>query len=188
MRAGTSRSPDPASLISAAGDQGVVGQGSFKANIGGIPSKSSHVMVPLTVTPSQADNLKNAWGFTLTVGKKTPPPKNGKIAYVASGKLHLPGGDTVQFADKPVKYTKHQGYTVTFEKGQNITLVPPAKDKKSTIAIKKLTLTQQPDDAWSPTGGRIVYQFMGQKGSGVSSVSFPRRERHKVVYGALRAP
>lgn len=153
------------------GAQGVEGQGSYHANIGGIVSKSSNVTVPFAVSETEAANLKKNWSFKLTIAKKA---KSKNTSFVASGELHLQNGDVIKFGDQPVRYSARTGFTIAFQKGQNVTLVPPAVDKKATISIRHLTMAQQ-NGTWEPTGGKLTYQFMGQKGSGdiLSFVSTP---------------
>ena len=85
----------------------------------------------------------------------------GKERTVAGARLTLPNGDTIVFPEKVTRYSATKGYSLSFNRGTNITVNPTRIDKKSSISIKRMTL----GPGSQPTGGTIVYQFLGQKGT-----------------------
>jgi hypothetical protein len=78
--------------------------------------------------------------------------------------IALPSGDTIVFPERKTKYSAAKGYSLSFKGGTNTRTSLP--DKKTSISIKGMTMTQQQDGSWQPTGGTISYGFLGQQGSG----------------------
>ena len=107
------------------------------------------------------DPTGNCWGLTLNIRSKTDP-KTAKPGVVASAQLQLPSGDTIVYPEIAAKYSAKNGYSLTFRRGTNMTIVPNAVDKKTKISIKGMKLTKT-GTIWNPTAGTISYQFLGQK-------------------------
>jgi hypothetical protein len=83
---------------------------------------------------------------------------------MASAQVTMPNGDTIVYAARPAHYSAAVGYSLTFKDGTNITVNPPAPDKKSSLTLKGLKFTSL-DSYWQPVSGTITYQFLGQKGT-----------------------
>jgi hypothetical protein len=151
----------PAELVDlGGGEMGVMGSGSYKAKLGGVPFAGSNVPVDLVAPPGSEDNLKEEWSLQLDLAAKIV---KGKERIVASAILVRPDGDVIEFPEKAVKYSQATGYKLSFKKGTNTTANPDVIDAKTTILLTGLKFVKV-GDAWEPEAGTITYQFLGQKG------------------------
>ena len=132
---------------------------SYKAKVGGVPFEDKNMPIQAPVDPGTAANLKMDWTLDLTI-VENPAAKGPSVA--ASAVLTLPNGDTIQFPQKKAKFSVKKGFKLSFKKGTNTTLNPPAVDKKTKIKIVGLTFTG--NGPFVVTGGTINYKFLGQKG------------------------
>jgi hypothetical protein len=160
---GSSKGPVEISDIGS-GTNGVTGTASFKSNFGGVPYSAKNQPLAIPVSPSTAANLHKQWDLQLSIQSKISP-KTSKSYIGATAILTRPDGDVIIYPERVVKYSSKTGYSVAFKGGTNMTAVPNAPDKKSTVAIKGMTMTKQ-GLTWTPSGGTLSYAFLGQKGSG----------------------
>jgi hypothetical protein len=159
----TATATGPAALQDIGGGQlGIAGTGSYHGKLDGIPFAEKNVPGQFPATAAQQENLRKDWGLNLIIAKRMDP-ETGKVALVARATLKLPNNNTVEFAEKKVKYSVKRGYNLAFAKGTNVTLNPPAVDKKTTIAIKQMKL-EQVGSTFTPVEGTLSYKFLGQKG------------------------
>lgn len=153
----------PAALQTVGADP-YVAQGtlSYDARAGGVPVKDTNVPVQATVDAANRANLRRAWNVRLEItehaGTKSPSWLGAKAT------LTLPNGDVIVFAEKRTKYSPKKGYFLTFTKGTNTSVVPPVKDRRTSLRMTALTF-EQSGESWHPTGGQMSYAFLGQKGS-----------------------
>ncbi|HWN95936.1 MAG TPA: hypothetical protein VNT99_12945 [Methylomirabilota bacterium] len=155
------KSTTPAELVDFGGQPGVSGIATYKSKVGGVPFSGKNVPVQILSPPGATENLKQDWSLHLDISRKLI---KGKERTVAGAQLTLPNGDTIVFPEKVTRYSAAKGYSLSFKRGTNTTVNPTRIDTKSSISIKGMTLEQQGPDA-QPTGGTIVYQFLGQKGT-----------------------
>ena len=148
----------PAELVDFGGQPGVSGTATYRSKVGGVPFSGKNLPVQILSPPGSAANLKQDWSLHLDISRKLV---KGKERTVAAAQLALPNGDTIAFPEKAVRYSATKGYSLSFKRGTNITINPMKIDRKSSISIKRMTLGPESQ----PTGGTIVYQFLGQKGT-----------------------
>jgi hypothetical protein len=139
---------------------GVSGNATYSGKANGIPFSGKNEPLEFEAPPGAGNNVKQDWSLQLEI---TPRTIQGKERVVASATLVLPDGSTIEFPEKPVKYSATKGYNIAFKRGTNVTVVPNAVDSKSSVSLKGLVFEKQGDD-WLPTGGTITYAFLGQKG------------------------
>ena len=154
----------PVETIDAGGGSNVVAvMLNVGAKVAGVPFrlKNMPMMFPANESFETGANRKN-WHLALDINLKT---FSNKERTVATAQLQLPGGDTIAFRERTIKYSKTKGYTLSFTGGTNVTAMPNRIDKKTSVKIKNLTFVQTGSD-WVPTGGTITYKFLGQKGAG----------------------
>lgn len=144
------------------GSLGVAGTGSYTGKLGGVPFHDAQVPAQFPATPAQRANFDKAWSISLAIAKKFDA--KGKPFIAGNTQLTLPNGNVIVFAEKKLTYTVKNGYSVTLTRGMNTTLNPPAIDKKTSITIKKMTLSES-GMTWVPSGGTLGYKFLGQKGT-----------------------
>jgi hypothetical protein len=153
----------PAKVTDIGGTDGLAGTGSYKGKIAGVPIVGKNVPIQVGPPDQQGlENLKKDWTLQLDITSRQD--SKGKSFLVASAELLLPNGDTVVFPERQTKYSAAKGYSLSFKGGTNTRTNLP--DKKTSISIKGMTMTQQQDGTWQPDGGTISYGFLGQKGSG----------------------
>ena len=150
----------PVEVNDIGGRDGFIGTYSSKGKYGGVPFKGSRETFDAPEGTSQ--NLKKEWTLQLDITSRQD--SKGKSYLVASAELLLPNGDTIVFPEKKTKYSAAKGYSLSFKGGTNTRTSLP--DKKTSIAIKGMTMTLQQDGSWQPNAGTITYQFLGQRGSG----------------------
>jgi hypothetical protein len=143
------------------GTNGVTGTGSYSSKIGNLPFSGRNLPVNVAAPPGSEENLKKDWSLELDISRKLIGTKERTIA---SARLELPNGDVINYPERVAKYSATKGYTLSFTRGTNVTVNPPKIVSKSRVSIKGLTLTRQ-GDTYEPTGGVIMYQFLGQKGT-----------------------
>jgi hypothetical protein len=130
--------------------------------VDGVPVGDKNLPLAVAAPPGAADNLHENWNITLHITSNTV---RGKQVTMGSADLVLPNGDTVTFGARKVRYSTTKGYTLSFKRGTNITSVPPAIDRRSSISIKGLKFQRSGTD-WVPTAGTISYKLLGQSGTG----------------------
>jgi hypothetical protein len=158
---GSAATTGPIEIVDVRGGRpGIAPTSSYTGKVAGVPLTLSNQLTPTTLNPANLANLRNDWAFVLDVHRTVV---KGEEMTVASAQLVLPGGDTIAFAEKVVRYSPSRGYSLSFKRGINITANPPRPDRKCAITIRGLTLAPQ-GSGWLPTGGTISYQFLGQKG------------------------
>jgi hypothetical protein len=150
----------PVELVDIGGTNGLTGSGTYRAKLGGVPLAGANVPLELATSPASESNLKTAWTLQLELAAKTI---QGKERIVASAVLELPNGDSIQFAERVVKYSEKKGYKLAFKKGMNVTANPDVLDKKTAVILSGLKFVKN-GDVWEPSGGTITYRFLGQKG------------------------
>lgn len=141
------------------GSNGVAATTSGSGSVDGIPGSVSSMPVLIPATEDMENNFSKDWTLNLVITNMTI---KGKETLTASATLIQPNGDMIEFPPKKVKYKEAQGFKVSLSKGMNVSVNPPAKTK-SKLAISGMTM-QQVGEEWTPTGGIISYQFLGQKG------------------------
>ncbi|MCG3149822.1 MAG: hypothetical protein PCFJNLEI_03287 [Verrucomicrobiae bacterium] len=146
------------------GTSGVTGTASYKAKVAGVPASESNVPIAMPVTPAERANLHKNWSLSLTI--TNIPTSTGKAVIMATAQLTLPNGNVIVYPLKKTKYSSTAGYKLSFKKGQNISVIPTALDKRSTITITGMMLTPSGGTSYTPTGGTLTYQFLGQSGTG----------------------
>jgi hypothetical protein len=146
------------------GTNGISGTASYAANIAGVPFSAKNVPMSVPTPPTAASRIHKAWSVQLDIQSKVSP-KTGKSFIAATAVLTLPNGDVISYPEKAAKYSATKGYSLSFKGGTNTSVQPNAPDKKSTIAIKGMTMVKQ-GSVWNPTAGTLSYSFLGQKGSG----------------------
>jgi hypothetical protein len=142
------------------GTDGIMGTGTYRAKLGGVPLSGMNVPLEVAVPPGSESNLKFDWSLQLDIAAKTI---QGKERIVASALLVLPNGDSIQFAERVVRYSEKKGYKLAFRKGTNITSDPDVLDKRSAVILTGLKFVKN-GDVWEVSAGKITYQFLGQKG------------------------
>lgn len=138
-------------------------------------AKSPKAKFPIKNAPliaqGPADASATSWTLALTLAKETV---KGKSIGTATALLTLPTGDKVSFSKQTVKYSTKKGYNIKFAKGKKLdgsnqpvldSKGKPVFDKKSSLQLTGMIL-QKSGNAWSITDGKLVYQILGQKGSG----------------------
>ncbi|MEA3207322.1 MAG: hypothetical protein QOE70_379 [Chthoniobacter sp.] len=140
----------------------VAGTGSYDAKVGIMAFKDKNMPVSVPVSQGGEGNIKKAWSLQLDISKKTNAT-TGKPYIAASSILTLPNGDKIAFAEKVVKFSVKDGYSLKFTKGTNTTRDPDVLDKKTTVQLSKMHLEEQ-SGVWKPIDGAIDYSFLGQKG------------------------
>jgi hypothetical protein len=143
------------------GTNGVTGTGSYSSKIGNLPFSGRNLPVNVAAPPGSEGNLKKDWSLQLDIRRKLIGTKEQTVA---SAILELPNGEVINYPERVAKYSATKGYTLSFTRGTNVTVNPPKIVSKSRVSIKGLTLTRQ-GDSYAPTGGVIMYQFLGQKGT-----------------------
>jgi hypothetical protein len=141
--------------------QGLAVTFSYKATYQGIPFSAKNQPGVMPVTPEDIATAQSEWFLDLDLYRTVI---KGKEVTAAAATLVLPGGDTIVFPERAVKYSATKGCSLSFKKGTNTSVSPPRIVKKASVAIKGLTFVKEGDD-WRPTGGTITYQFLGQKGT-----------------------
>ena len=154
----------PMEVINIGGIDSVAGTTSYSGKIKGVPFSDKNVPFQVDAPLGTVENLKKNWTLQLDITSKQN--SKGKSYLVASAELLLPNGDTIVFPEKKTTYSAKKGYSLSFSRGTNVTVEPDRLDKKTSISIKRMTMTQQQDGTWQPTGGTITYKFLGQQGSG----------------------
>jgi hypothetical protein len=139
----------------------VTGSFDYKANVGGVRFKDKNVPIEEIATPEHLGNLRRAWGLTIVVIERADA--KGRARFYASAELTLPNGDRIVFPEKRTKYSPKKGYKLLLRKGENRSLKPAAVDKRTRVKIKGMTLDKI-GSTWTPSGGRVEYRFLGQKG------------------------
>ena len=157
----------PAKVVDiGSGTNGVSGTGSYVAKISGVPVHplpAGHNQIIVVPTPADAiSHVHKAWSISLSITNKVNA-KTHKAYVGATGVLIRPDGDVITFPEQVVKYSTKTGYKLTLKGGQNTTA--NVADKKSTITITGMTM-EKTGATWSPTAGKLTYQFLGQKGTG----------------------
>ena len=151
----------PVELVDVGGPtDGIMGTATYRAKLGGVPLSGMNVPLEIPVPPGSESNLKFDWSLQLEIAAKTIA---GKERIVASALLVLPNGDSIQFAERVVRYSEKKGYRLVFKKGTNVTADPDVLDKKTKVILTGLKFVKNGDE-WEPSGGTITYQFLGQKG------------------------
>jgi len=152
----------PASLASfSAGAYGLTSTGSFSGKLGDAPFSGRKRQLQIPLLTEAGANIHDSWTLALNFRRKTV----GKTERtVASAQLALPSGATIQFPERPARYSK-SGYTLSFVGGTNITANPPVRNHRASIGIRRMGLTQQ-GESWTVTSGTIRYSFLGQAGTG----------------------
>ena len=151
-------SPSPASNI-------VYATGAYVAKRDGVPIHLLPTTGPIPIVVSKAEaasHIHKMWSISLSITNKVNA-KTQKPYIGATGVLTRPDGDVITYPVQVVKYSTKAGYKVTFKGGTNTTA--HVADKKSTITITGMTLTKT-GAVWTPTAGKLSYQFLGQKGTG----------------------
>jgi len=143
------------------GTNGVTGSGSYSSRIGTLPFSGKNLPVNVAAPPNSEQNLRQDWTLHLDIKKKLIGTKERTVA---SARLELPNGDTVDYPERVAKYSGTKGYSLSFTRGTNITVNPPKIGSRSRIYIRGMTLIPQGTDEWRPDAGLIDYQFLGQKG------------------------
>jgi hypothetical protein len=157
----------PVEVTNIGGTDSFIGTGKHKGKWGGV--SFSGTRETFDVPEGTTENLRKNWTLQLDIGSRQDA--KGKSYLVASAELLLPNGDTIVFPEKKTKYSAAKGYSLSFKKGTNTTSNLP--DKKTSVSIKGMTMTQQQDSSWQANGGTITYQFLGQRGSGNLVDFFP---------------
>ena len=152
----------PVEVINVGGIDSVAGTTSYSGKIKGVPFSDKNIPFQVDAPLGTVQNLKKDWTLQLDIASRQDA--KGKSYLVASAELLLSNGDTIVFPERKTKYSATKGYSLSFSRGTNTRTNLP--DKKTSISIKGMTMTQQQDDSWQPTGGTITYRFLGQQGSG----------------------
>lgn len=143
------------------GTNGLAATVSGSAKVAGVPYRFKNEPFAAPVGEGAESRLQKEWSLQLDLSNKVI--KN-KERTVATAQLLLPNGDTISYRERIVRYSATRGYTLSFTRGTNITVVPNRTDRRSSIVIRGLTFV--PDGAgWEPTGGTITYTFLGQRGT-----------------------
>jgi len=145
------------------GQQGVTGTASGGGKLGGVPYREKSTPVQIPVTPQNVANLDEKWGLTMTIANKVDP-RTHKPYVGANGTLTLPNGTVIVFPEKRLKYSITRGYSVALTRGTNVTVNPTKIDKKASVVLRRMTLTQV-GGIWKPNAGTVSYRFLGQKGT-----------------------
>jgi len=112
-----------------------------------------------------------SWSLQLELTRETV---RGKSVNMAGALLTLPGGEEIRFPKRAVRYSPAKGYKLRLSGGQRLdengapildAKGKPLADKKSKLEFVGLKLTKT-NGEWEITEGRILYAFLGQKGSG----------------------
>jgi hypothetical protein len=143
------------------GTNGVAATITAKGKLDGVPFSARNQPMEIVPTADMTNNAKQDWSLDLVINKKLVGRKEQAVA---SARLLLPNGATIQFPEKVARYNTKKGYTLSFARGTNVTVVPNAISKTSTILIKGMTMTGSGTN-WTPTAGTITYGFLGQKGT-----------------------
>jgi len=141
---------------------GIGGTISYKGKFGDVPYSDKNLAFQVPIAQSQLTNIKKAWSIKVTVRSEIV---KGKEVLMGSSVLTLPNGDVIAFLEKKTKYSAKKGYSLSFKGGMNLSVIPTAPDKSSSVAIKGMTLVQS-GGTWIVSGGTIAYKFLGQKGQG----------------------
>lgn len=166
-------------------DTQMSGVATYSAVVDGKKSVDKPAERTMVVPPADVSKLKKSWGLALTLVEKTP--LKGKKYVEATGTLRLTSGEYSKFPAKKVTYGAKTGYMLSLASGQKLDTLGaavyvkdpktgatkldkkgnpiPVIDKKSSVNISKMVLTQA-GGTWSPTGGSMKYKFLGQKGKG----------------------
>jgi len=143
----------------------IFGTGSYIAKENGVPIHLLPTTGPIPIVVSKtaaASHMHKAWSISLSITNKVNA-KTQKPFIGATASLTRPDGDVITYPVQVVKYSVKTGYKLTLKGGTNTTT--HVADKKSTITITGMTLTKS-GSVWTPTAGKLSYQFLGQKGTG----------------------
>ncbi len=152
----------PVELVDIGGGTNEIrGTGSYSSKVGGVPFSGRNLPLGIPAPAGATNNLKQEWSFELNLARKLIGTKQRTVG---SARLTLPNGDTVAFKERAVRHSPTRGYTLSFAGGTNLTANPPRLDRRSSVAIQGLTFVQE-SETWRPTGGRILYKFLGQRGT-----------------------
>lgn len=141
------------------GTNGIMATASGSGTQDGVPGSVSNMPVTTPTTEDMENNFSKDWTLNLVITNMTI---KGKETLTASATLTQPNGDIIEFPPRKVKYQEEKGFKVSLSKGMNVSVNPPTTTK-AKLAISGMTMTQMGEE-WSPTGGTISYQFLGQRG------------------------
>jgi hypothetical protein len=143
------------------GTKGVMGTANAEGKIGKIPVTVDHFPLELETPPQMLKNLNSDWSLKLVLTSSS----SGKSKRIfGSATLVLPNGDTIKFPAKAVKYSKKLGLSINYTKGTNTSTKPHTTDTKTKVVLSKL-IFEKKNGKWQLQGGKIKYQFLGQKGN-----------------------
>jgi len=139
---------------------GLTATGSYSGKLGDTPFSGRKLPLQIPFLADAGTNIHDSWTLSLNLHPKTV----GKTTRTfVSAQLVLPSGNTIEFPDRPARYTK-MGYTLSFVGGTNITANPPVRNHRASIGIRTMSGTQQ-GNSFVATSGTIRYHFLGQAGT-----------------------
>ena len=134
--------------------------GSYAGKLGDTPFSGRRSLIQIPVIADAATNIHDGWALGLDIHSKTVG--KAQRTYVTA-QLVLPSGDTIAFPERPARYTK-TGYTLSFVGGTNITANPPVRNRRASVGIRSMALSQGTNSLVA-TSGTIGYHFLGQSGT-----------------------
>jgi hypothetical protein len=115
---------------------------------------------PFTMPDTSAE-VSREWGITVNLQERLDA-KNRRKLY-AGALLTLPNQRQLQFAERPVKYSAKNGFTLKLIKGVRDDL---SIDKRTRVTVKNMQFSCSADGSCDVSGGTLSYAFLGQKGKG----------------------